>query len=213
MVGQKGTNFQKVNTWSDWNWTRTQNHFVLKRTLNHLAKLAKWWSCVLSTYLHGEFDRMFLSCTVAVQLQLQVQLQSVIQSSRSHLNFRFRAYAWSREFLDIHATIECGFTLKRVHDMIRTYSQMHHTDKYSEHSWIIWLEWPNGRVFVYELSGTGFESSCNHLRTALFFPNFFFPLLPNEINIMSRWSDFIPKLGQKKKKSLKTLMKYSPLWY
>ena len=26
-------------------------------------------------------------------------------------------------------TIECGFTLKRVRDMIRTYSQMDRTDK------------------------------------------------------------------------------------
>ena len=33
------------------------------------------------------------------------------------------APASSKEFLDIQATIECGFTLKRVHDMIRTYSQ------------------------------------------------------------------------------------------
>ena len=44
------------------NWTRTHNHLVLKRTLNHLAKLAKWSSCVLSTYLYGAFDCMFLSC-------------------------------------------------------------------------------------------------------------------------------------------------------
>ena len=29
----------------------------------------------------------------------------------------------SKEFLDIQATIECGFTLKRVRDKIRTYSQ------------------------------------------------------------------------------------------
>ena len=36
-----------------------------------------------------------------------------------------------KEFLDIQATIECGFTLKRVRDMIRTYSQMHRTNKYS----------------------------------------------------------------------------------
>ena len=54
------------------------------------------------------------------------------------------APASSKEFLDIHATIECGFTLKRVRDMTRTYSQMHHTDKYSEHSSIIWPVWPNG---------------------------------------------------------------------
>ena len=32
--------------------------------------------------------------------------------------------ASSKEFLDIQATIECGFTLKYVHDMIRTYSQL-----------------------------------------------------------------------------------------
>ena len=47
-------------------WTRTQNHLVLKRTLNHLAKLAKWLSCVLSTYLYGVFNCMFLSCHVRV---------------------------------------------------------------------------------------------------------------------------------------------------
>ena len=29
----------------------------------------------------------------------------------------------SKEFFDIQATIECGFTLKRVSEMIRTYSQ------------------------------------------------------------------------------------------
>ena len=32
------------------------------------------------------------------------------------------ATASSKEFLDIQATIECGFTLKRVRDMTRTYS-------------------------------------------------------------------------------------------
>ena len=30
--------------------------------------------------------------------------------------------ALSKEFLDIQATIKCGFTLKRVADMTRTYS-------------------------------------------------------------------------------------------
>ena len=49
---------------------------------------------------------------------------------------RFAA-ASSKEFLDIRATIECGFTLKRVRDMRRTYSQMHRTGKYSQHSSII----------------------------------------------------------------------------
>ena len=34
------------------------------------------------------------------------------------------APASSKEFLDIQATVECGFTLKRVRDMTRTYSQV-----------------------------------------------------------------------------------------
>ena len=73
------------------------------------------------------------------------------------------APASSKEFLDIQATIECGFILKCVSDMTRTYSQIHCTDKYSEHSSIIWPVWPNGWVFVYELSGSGFESSRSYL--------------------------------------------------
>ena len=75
---------------SDCNWNWTQNHLVLKRTFNHLAKLALWID-------------------------------------------------WPNGL---------GFTLKCVCDMTRTYSQMHCTDKYSEHSSIIWPVWPNGRVFI-----------------------------------------------------------------
>ena len=45
--------------------------------------------------------------------------------------------ASSKEFLDIQATIKCGFTLKHVRDMSRTYSQMHHAGKYSEYTSII----------------------------------------------------------------------------
>ena len=40
---------------------------------------------------------------------------------------------------------------------------MHHTDKYSQHSSIIWPVWLNGWVFVYKLSGCGFESSGCHI--------------------------------------------------
>ena len=35
-----------------------------------------------------------------------------------------------KELLDIHAIIEDRFTLKRVRDMTRTYSQMHGTVRY-----------------------------------------------------------------------------------
>ena len=69
----------------------------------------------------------------------------------------------SKEFLDTQATIECGFSLKRVRDMIRTYRQMHRTDKYSQHSSVIWSVLLNSWVFVYELSGRWFEPRCSHL--------------------------------------------------
>ena len=31
----------------------------------------------------------------------------------------------------------------------------------------IWSNWPNGWVFVYEVNGSGFESSCTHLKAFL----------------------------------------------
>ena len=51
---------------SDSNEIQTHNHLVCTWTLKHLAKLAKWLSCVLSTYLYSGFDCMLLSCHVQV---------------------------------------------------------------------------------------------------------------------------------------------------
>ena len=65
--------------------------------------------------------------------------------------------------LTFRQTIECRFTLKLVHDIIITYSQMHHANKYSQHTSIIWPVWLNGWVFIYELSGCGFEPCCCQL--------------------------------------------------
>ena len=59
--------------------------------------------------------------------------------------------------------MECGFTLKRVCDMTRRYSQMHRTDKYSKQSSIIWPVWTNSWVLIDELSGSRFKCSCSHL--------------------------------------------------
>ena len=47
----------------------------------------------------------------------------------------------SKEFLDIQATVECGFTRKHVGDMVKAYSQMQRTDKYLQHISIIWRGW------------------------------------------------------------------------
>ena len=86
------------------------------------------------------------------------------ESSCCHWNFRYcacfeRGFPWHSG----NYRIECRFTLKCVHDMIITSSQMQRTDKYSQHSSIIWPIWVNVWMFVYELSDCGFESSCCHL--------------------------------------------------
>ena len=51
---------------TDCNGTRTHNHSVRKWTLNYLAKLTKWLSWIVGTYLCGAFDCMFLSCHTRV---------------------------------------------------------------------------------------------------------------------------------------------------
>ena len=40
-----------IGTLSDSKEIRTHNHLVRKQTLNHLEKLSKWLSCVMSTFL------------------------------------------------------------------------------------------------------------------------------------------------------------------
>ena len=59
-------NRHNILSLSEGNGIRTHNHLVRKRTLNHLAKLAKWLSCVVSNYLYGAFDCMLLSRHVHV---------------------------------------------------------------------------------------------------------------------------------------------------
>ena len=80
----------------------------------------------------------------------------------SHLNFRFLA-CFEQGVLDIQATMECGFIVTRVREMIIRYTQIYRTDKYSQHSSIIWPVLLNCWEFLYELSGCGFESRCSDL--------------------------------------------------
>ena len=60
----------------------------------------------------------------------------------------------ARTSLTFRKTIECRWTLKLALKMIITCSKMQGTDKYSQHSSIIWPAW---------LSGCGLESRCCHL--------------------------------------------------
>ena len=49
LSAQKWTGFEATTTW------------FVKKALNHLAKLAKWLSCVVSACLYGAFDCAILS--------------------------------------------------------------------------------------------------------------------------------------------------------
>ena len=87
-------------------------------------------------------------------------------------------------FLTFKQTIECGSTLKLVRDMIRTYSQMHRADKYSEHSSIIWTIWLHGWVFVCELSGCEFEKLRLSQETSFLIKKAWIKLLISERNYL-----------------------------
>ena len=53
---------KKCDNWSlsDSNRIRNHNHLLVrKRTINHLAKLGKWWSCILSSFLYSAFDQRY----------------------------------------------------------------------------------------------------------------------------------------------------------
>ena len=54
---------------------------------------------------------------------------------------------WSKEFLDIQATIECTFPLKRVLDMIITYNKVRVKKKISD---------TEGRVLILDVEGGNF---------------------------------------------------------
>ena len=58
----------KRHIWSlrDANDSRTRNHLARKRTLDHLSKLAKRLSYIVSIYMYGAFDCMLFSCQVRV---------------------------------------------------------------------------------------------------------------------------------------------------
>ena len=54
----------------------------------------------------------------------------------------------SKKIIEIQTTMQCGFILKHVCDIIKYSSQMHSRDKYSQQGSITWLVFLNVLVFV-----------------------------------------------------------------
>ena len=93
----------------DCNGIRTYNHLVRKWTLNHLANMAKWLSCVVRIYLYGAFDCMLLPCHLRVS-----QSESTLYSC---LNVKELFAPYYRVWIDFK---------KHVRDMINIQSRSSH---------------------------------------------------------------------------------------
>ena len=83
---------------TDGNEVRTHYHLVRKRTLNHIAKFAKWLSVPLRT--------KWLWVRISL-LSVKLRIWRLLQAGSS---------------LTYRQTLECEFTLKLVRDMIIWYS-------------------------------------------------------------------------------------------
>ena len=79
---------------SDCNETGTHNQLVRKQILNHLSKLNKWLSWVVSTYLYRAFDCMFLSCDVRVSDWIQTLYLPECQGTPYSKQARCLKFKW-----------------------------------------------------------------------------------------------------------------------
>ena len=138
----QGTTCSKQVQYLKLDWIWTHNHLVCKWTLNVLSKLVKWLSCVVWC---------IWLCVIIMSYKF-FRVNSRFESCCCHLSFRHcvcfeQGVPWHSGNCRVQT---CSHTCIR-HDIL--HSQMHRTDKYSQHSSIIW-------VFVYKLSDCGLEPHC-----------------------------------------------------
>ena len=104
----------EIRRWHDNNITSNEpDRQVLTTQIKHLTNLGKW----LSVHLRPKF-----LCVQISLLSRKPQIWCVLRA---------------RSYLTFSQTIECGFTLKLVRDMIMTNSQIHGTDECSQYGPII----------------------------------------------------------------------------
>ena len=93
----------------DCNWTRTHNHLAHKQTLNHLAQLAKWLSCVVSTFLYRAFDGMSCHFTYALQ-NIQKRTYSQMQGTDKYSQHGSIIWTvWLNGWVFFYELSGCGF--------------------------------------------------------------------------------------------------------
>ena len=67
---------------------------ICKRTLNHLAKLTKWLSCVVSTYLYSAFNCMLFSCHVRLSEWIHTLYLLECQGTSCSKQARYLKFNW-----------------------------------------------------------------------------------------------------------------------
>ena len=89
MNGPKLQNTSHINIvlGSDCNWTRTQSHLVRKRTLNHLAKLARMEAHKVESF----FDK-FVDYLIVTLLEMKSTLTILLQFFLKAINVDFFVY-------------------------------------------------------------------------------------------------------------------------
>ena len=85
---------QHVWSLSDRNEIGTHNYLVRKRTRKHLAKLTKWFSCILSTSLHGTCDCTLLSRQVRVSEWIQTYSLPECQGTSCSKQSPYLKFKW-----------------------------------------------------------------------------------------------------------------------
>ena len=76
------------------NGTRTNKHLVRKRRRNHLDKVFKWLSCVVSTDIYGPFDCMLLSCHIHISEWIHTLYLHKCQESSYSKQGRYLKFKW-----------------------------------------------------------------------------------------------------------------------
>ena len=154
--------------WQHPTFEPTTSLFLNKHSIIYSSWGNDWW-CVMSTYLYVTFEFMFLSRCVSVSgwypivawmsrySLLEISVISCISDSNGIKKHSSKEF----EFFDIQTTCSVD-SLWYARYKITTYSQSQCTDKYSQHSSIIWPVWLKNIVFVCKLSGCGIESCCCH---------------------------------------------------
>ena len=77
---------------SDSNGNRTHNQLVCKQRLNHLPKLTKWLSWIVSTNPYGAFDCMFLSFHVRLSERIYSLYLTECQGTPWSKQARYRKF-------------------------------------------------------------------------------------------------------------------------